>query len=173
MISVIIIDDDPVFLATISRRLSQSGRYQVTACETPACALALNVPKVDAILLDMQIGNSSGLDAIAPLRQRFAPTHLIILTGYASIATTVEAMKRGATDYLAKPLSLRDIQRRLEGEKIPPQGDLKPLSPAQLEREHIERMLRDHDGNISATANALGMHRRTLQRKLQKFSRGV
>ncbi|GGW93467.1 response regulator transcription factor [Alteromonas halophila] len=168
---IILIDDDAVFLETLTRRLRNTGRYQVTPCESAKDALTLSMTQADALLLDMQLGQESGLDAIAPLRTRFAPQHLIMLTGYASIATTVEAMKRGATDYLAKPVSLNDIRRKLEGTDSV-QADFTPLSTAQLEREHIEHTLHQHQGNISATAAALGMHRRTLQRKLKKFSRG-
>jgi two-component system response regulator RegA len=171
--NLIIIDDDSVFLATIARRLKQAGYEQVNTFTAVDNALQSDITSATCILLDMQLEQSSGLDAIVPLKARFNPEQLIILTGYASIATTVEAMKRGATDYLAKPVGLADIVMRLNGETSQLENDPKPLSAAQIEREHIIRVLEQHKGNISATAVALNMHRRTLQRKLQKYSRGV
>lgn len=170
---IVIIDDDRAFLSTLSRRLEMSGNICVSAFESIADAHASDDSKADAILLDMQLGKESSLNAIPELKARFCPTHLIVLTGYASIATTVAAMKKGATDYLAKPVSLKEIIHRLSGSAITEDQNFIPLSPGQVEREHIERVLQENGGNISATATALGMHRRTLQRKLQKFSRGT
>lgn len=164
---LLIIDDDHTYLSILQRRIQQTGEFTVSTFTSAQAALNAPEEQVFAILLDMQLGQKSGLDAIEPLKQRFNPQHLIMLTGYASIVTTVEAMRRGATDYLAKPVSLKDILARLQGEKYssPP---LKPLTPAQVEWEHIQRVLHEHSGNISATAAALSMHRRTLQRKLKK-----
>lgn len=171
--SLIIIDDDTSYRSVLQRRLTQKTDFSVAAFASTE--EALNAPKSShchGIILDMMLADESGLDAIAQLKQHFDPSHLIMLTGYASIATTVEAMRRGATDYLAKPVALNTLLQRL----IPTQGfaasdsSESTLTPAQLEWEHIQRTLLDHQGNISATAKALGMHRRTLQRKLQKMS---
>ena len=97
---------------------------------------------------------------------------ILVLTGYASIATAVKAIKRGADDYLAKPVTAGAVAAVLEREARPEGGDpaapLEPMSPRRLEWEHIQRVLAEHDGNISATARTLRMHRRTLQRKLAK-----
>jgi two-component system response regulator RegA len=96
---------------------------------------------------------------------------IVVLTGYASIATAVEAIKLGATHYLAKPVDADEI---LDAFGDAPDGggpvevDTRPLSVDRLEWEHIQRILAEHDGNVSATARSLGMHRRTLQRKLAK-----
>ncbi|WP_218311594.1 response regulator transcription factor [Alteromonas antoniana] len=171
---ILIIDDDRAFLSTLSRRLEMSGDICVSAFDSVEAAYASDSNnEVDAILLDMQLGKESSLNAIPELKARYSPTHLIVLTGYASIATTVAAIKKGATDYLAKPVSLKEIIHRLSGSAVTEDHNFIPLSPGQVEREHIERVLQENDGNISATATALGMHRRTLQRKLQKFSRGT
>lgn len=171
--SLIIIDDDASYRNVLQRRLAQKTDLTVQAYASTQEALALPKPlHCHGIILDMMLADESGLDAIAQLKQHFDPSHLIMLTGYASIATTVEAMRRGATDYLAKPVALNTLLQRL----IPTQGfaasdsSESTLTPAQLEWEHIQRTLLDHQGNISATAKALGMHRRTLQRKLQKMS---
>jgi len=92
------------------------------------------------------------------------------LTGYASISTAVEAIKLGADDYLAKPITAREILKHLKKEEADPDVPINdnPMSVGRLEWEHIQKVLQDNDGNVSASARALGMHRRTLQRKLAK-----
>ncbi|RUO23276.1 two-component system response regulator [Aliidiomarina iranensis] len=172
--SVFIIDDDETFRDILERRFALNTDFRVLTFAEPAQALAQAQKEVHAIFLDMRLANSSGLDAIQSLRERFQPTHLIMLTGYASIVTSVEAMRRGATDYLAKPVGFAELLNRITGgsgvnsNKNDEAPDL--LTPAQVEWEHIQRALMLHNGNITAAANSLGMHRRTLQRKLQKYS---
>ena len=171
--SLIIIDDDASYRGVLQRRLAQKTDFEVLTFASTRAALQHTSPlRCHGIILDMMLAGESGLDAIGQLKQHFAPTHLIMLTGYASIATTVEAMRRGATDYLAKPVALTTLLQRLLASEVAVES-VSPsvtLTPAQLEWEHIQRTLLDHRGNISATAKALGMHRRTLQRKLQKMS---
>jgi len=104
------------------------------------------------------------------IKQLDSHTRIVILTGYASVATAVEAIKLGATHYLTKPADADEILQAFwqeDGNAEIPIGDQRP-SVDRLEWEYIQQVLNDHDGNISATARALGMHRRTLQRKLQK-----
>ncbi|MFQ6370471.1 response regulator transcription factor [Shewanella sp. YIC-542] len=175
MLKIIVIDDDRTYLEVLQRRLQQAIGCDVQTHTSVATALQQPPQPVDAILLDMMLEQGSSLDSIASLKHHFCPKQLIMLTGYASIATTVEAMRRGATDYLAKPVGLNEILQRLDPGPQANQAqavDNKPLTPAQVEWEHIQRILLAHDGNISATAKALGLHRRTLQRKLQKHSPG-
>jgi len=97
---------------------------------------------------------------------------VLLLTGYASIATAVESIKQGADDYLAKPADAAAVLRALgllEADELPPPGLADTLTPwNRLEWEHLQRALSEHGGNVAATARALGMHRRTLQRKLAK-----
>lgn len=169
--SLIIIDDDDRLTATLARRFLATGDYQVTTFAQASEALAAPKQPCYGILLDMMIGDELGLDFVSALQAHYTPTHLILMTGYASIATTVTAMKRGATDYLAKPTSFNELLARLDGQPLNESiGSHKPLTTAQAEWEHIQRVLSEHDGNISKTAEALGMHRRSLQRKLQKHS---
>ena len=171
MHNLILIDDDNAFLTVLQRRLQQTGFFTVTTYTNVNDALAEPSSITHGILLDMMLGGESGLDSIVALNSHYQPTHLIMLTGYASIATTVEAMRRGATDYITKPVGFQELVQRFQNvshaRNVPP---AKPMSPAQVEWEHIHRVLLNHNGNISATAEALGMHRRSLQRKLQKFS---
>lgn len=168
--SLIIIDDDTRLTTVLARRFNATGHYSVTTFTQASDALAAPVMPCYAILLDMMIGSELGLEFISRLKAHYQPEHLIIMTGYASIATTVTAMKRGATDYLAKPASFNELISKLEGHTANKPDAHKPLTAAQAEWEHIQRILAEHDGNISRTAEALGMHRRSLQRKLQKYS---
>jgi two-component system response regulator RegA len=171
MLNVVVIDDDEVFIGVLQRRLQQSGQFNVDVYTSIAQALMRPTSAEHGILLDMMLTEGSGLDGIEPLKAKFNPKHLIMLSGYASIATTVEAMRRGATDFIAKPVGLQELLQRLQNS--PSDNDItqaKPMTKAQAEWEHIQRVLLVHQGNISATAEALGMHRRSLQRKLQKHS---
>lgn len=168
---LVLIDDDQAFLAVLQRRLQQTGLFEVDTYTSIEQALTQEKVPTHGILLDMMLENDSGLDGIKPLKLHFQPNHLIMLTGYASIATTVEAMRRGATDYLTKPVALQElIQRFQDTSELDNHPPIKPMSPAQVEWEHIQRVLLANNGNVSATAEALGMHRRSLQRKLQKHS---
>lgn len=168
--SVLIIDDDIQLLLALSQRLERSG-YRVYTAATPGELEQLALHQIGHILLDLKFGDYNGLDLIRPLKQRFNPVNLVILTGYASIATSVAAIKAGATDYLAKPIQTSVLLQSLAvDEAETPSVSEHTLTPAQLEWEHIQRVMQAHEGNISATARALGMHRRTLQRKLSKHS---
>ncbi|WP_166424805.1 response regulator [Paraglaciecola sp. 20A4] len=171
MHNLILIDDDNAFLTVLQRRLQQTGFFSVSTYTNVNDALAEPKSTTHGILLDMMLGSESGLDSIVALNNHYQPTHLIMLTGYASIATTVEAMRRGATDYITKPVGFQELVQRFQD--VSPSKNVplaKPMTPAQVEWEHIQRVLLSHHGNVSATAEALGMHRRSLQRKLQKFS---
>lgn len=166
---LLLIEDDPYFSRTLSRVLAREG-FRVTEvanADAMSQALAESVP--DYAIVDLKLEESSGLDLIAPLRQANANMRILILTGYASIATTVEAIKRGADDYLTKPLDMKLLLAAL-GEAPPAEVHIpeEPMSLRRLEWEHIQRVLNEHDGNITTTARALGMHRRTLQRRLAK-----
>jgi two-component system response regulator RegA len=121
-------------------------------------------------VVDLKIPGPSGLVLIKRLKELDAATRIVMLTGYASIATAVEAVKLGATHYLAKPADADEIVAAFHKTEGDAEAALSvtPLSVDRLEWEHIQRVLAEHDGNISATARALNMHRRTLQRKLVK-----
>ena len=172
---ILLIDDDEQYTRVLKRRFEQHTNLQVQCFTRASEALqfSANVP-VSGILLDMMMQEETGLDFVEPLQARFSPVHLIVMTGYASIATTVTAMKRGASDYVAKPIAFKALLAKLalsnesntEIQSLAPA----PLTTAQIEWEHIQRVLADNQGNISRTAEALGMHRRSLQRKLQKHS---
>jgi two-component system response regulator RegA len=121
-------------------------------------------------IVDLRLPGASGLTVVPALRALDEAMRIVVLTGYASIATAVEAIKLGATHYLAKPVDADEIVAAF-GEtagNAAAEVPQRPLSVERLEWEHIQKVLGEHGGNISATARSLGMHRRTLQRKLGK-----
>ncbi len=118
--------------------------------------------------MDLKLDNETSLHNIKDAREIYPTAKIFMITGFASIATTVEAIKQGADDYLPKPVTVDDILSLYRGDSANTKNNDKPLSPKRLEWEHIQRVLKDNDGNISRTAAQLNMHRRTLQRKLQK-----
>ena len=163
----LIIDDDEHFGAVIVRSLVRSGS-QATHIAGPEALTGIDF-QPDRIILDLRLAESSGLDLVPALKARWPASSLVMLTGYASIPTAVEAVKRGADNYLHKPATLAELQRAFEGSSIE-QDTGEVMSVDRMEWEHIQRVLNENDGNISATARVLNMHRRTLQRKLQKYA---
>ena len=173
----LLIDDDLLYLDALRRALQRRGiDCEVATDATSALALAGTL-RPDFALVDLKLASESGLDLVEPLRAIRADMRILLVTGYASIATAVEAIKRGADDYLPKPVSADAIVRMLRvempGNALLEGDDATPDSPTmiplhRLEWEHIQQALTETDGNISAAARLLGMHRRSLQRKLAK-----
>jgi two-component system response regulator RegA len=169
----LILDDNEVFAATLARSLSRRG-YETAVAHSGRQALdAAAQIAFDYVTIDLHLAQDSGLQWIAPLRDALPQARLLVLTGYASIATTVQAIKAGADDYLSKPANVDSILSALkcdaeELQALPFAEAAVPLTVDRLEWEHIQRVLAEHQGNISSTARALNMHRRTLQRKLGK-----
>jgi two-component system, response regulator RegA len=167
----LIIDDDPAFNAILVRTLERRG-HPAKGTLDPAGALAMaSELKPPRIVLDLNLNGSSGLALIPELLVINPDCRIVVLTGYASITTAVDAIKLGAIQYLAKPVEIEAILSAFDNDEGPdldlPAPD-EPLSVDRLEWEHIQRVLNENDGNVSATARALKMHRRTLQRKLSK-----
>jgi len=168
----LIVDDDSAFTRVLARAMTRRGfDVQVARDVASAVVLARQAPP-ELATVDLKMEGPSGLSLIPQLKKINPEMRILVLTGYASIATAVEAIKSGAHNYLPKPADADQILRMLEGEaeeaqEAPPIPDT-PMSVSRLEWEHIQKVLQEHDGNISATARALGMHRRTLQRKLAK-----
>jgi len=171
--SYLVVDDNEVFAQTLARTLEQQG-LSASVAHDEATAYRQNTEQRPArIILDLKLADTSGLGLISRLKRDNPSTEIVILTGYSSINTAVEAIKLGAKNYLCKPAGIGEILNAFEREAGNPDIALaeEPPSVDRLEWEHIQRVLAEHDGNISATARALGMHRRTLQRKLQKRPR--
>lgn len=167
---VLIVDDDEIFCEALSRAMQRRSFEVYTAHTAQQAIESAEQCQPGYAVVDLRIGDDSGLNVVAALKQKFPDINMIVLTGYASIATAVEAIKLGAVQYLTKPADADEIVAAMSQQ----QGDAsteipeKPMSVKRLEWEHIQSILTQHDGNISATARALGIHRRSLQRKLQK-----
>ncbi|MBY6210304.1 response regulator [Microbulbifer agarilyticus] len=176
---LLIVDDEAGTRNMLERAMSRRG-FDTRVAETVDEALGLIArERFDCALLDLKIHHDSGLELIAPLRAENPRARIILLTGYSSIPTAVAAIKLGADDYLCKPAGGEQLVAALTGMQSSATADADlpeiasaPPSVNRLAWEHIQRVLAENDGNISATARALGMHRRTLQRKLQKRPKG-
>ena len=168
------VDDDERFAVTLAAALARRGYVAHVAHDAAAALATAGAKEPDAAVVDLKLGADDGLALIEPLRAAHPKMRIVVLTGYASIAPAAKAIKLGAHDYLAKPVTASAVVAVLERgahnvpADDPPAEPLEPMSPRRLEWEHIQRVLAEHDGNISATARTLRMHRRTLQRKLLK-----
>ena len=167
---LLLVDDDPTFTRVMARAMTSRGlRVSVANSAEEGLQLAReDLP--DYAVLDLKMQGDSGLVLLPRLLELDGEMRVLILTGYSSIATAVEAIKRGACNYLCKPADADDVLTALlsqhaDLDTLVPEN---PMSVDRLQWEHIQRVLAENEGNISATARALGMHRRTLQRKLQK-----
>ena len=173
---LLIVDDDATFVRVLSRALGSRGFEVIGATRADEARQLARRHQPRYCVLDLKLGEENGLKLISELHALVPEMRILLLTGYASIATAVEAIKRGAHDYLAKPVDADAVVRALldgdngaegEDEDLPDAPEA-PLALRRLEWEHIQRVLTECNGNISETARRLGMHRRTLQRKLGK-----
>jgi two-component system response regulator RegA len=167
---LLIVEDDEAFARTLKRSFERRG-YDVRVAHSPEEMDAhLQAFRPGYAVVDLKLGSASGLACVQMLRAADAGMRIVVLTGFASIATAVEAIKLGASYYLAKPSNTDDIEAafdRTDGNAETPLGD-RQSSIKTVEWEHIHQTLVETDFNISETARRLGMHRRTLARKLEK-----
>lgn len=173
MKKILIVEDDVIFANTLKRRLTKHDFDCVHVETNSEALLACHRHMPDYVLLDMKLSQETTLNIITPIRQLRPNSRIILLTGFASIATAVDAIKLGADDYLTKPLDTQTLLAALNESKacdVPTNTELdgETLSAEQVQWQHIQQVLKANDGNVSATARQLSMHRRTLQRKLQK-----
>lgn len=170
MSKILIIEDDISLATTLVRRLTKFGHQCEHTDQGSKALLLCRSFMPDVLLVDMKLQDESGLKLIPLFRNSLPNSKIILMTGYASIATAVDAIKLGANEYLAKPIDTQTLISAIEGkpikvEQAPPE---QRLTSEQLEWEHINQVLKFNGGNISETARQLSMHRRTLQRKLSK-----
>lgn len=164
----LLVDDDALYAQTLQRSLERRGVGLRIAHDGAAALALVRAQAPDFVLLDLKLGRESGLALIEPLRELDARMRIVLMTGYASVATAVDAIKRGADDYLAKPITAQSLLRLLHGAAPEAQAEPTMTPLARLEWEHIQQALQETGGNIAAAARLLGMHRRSLQRKLGK-----
>lgn len=179
--TVMVVEDDEALRERLCYALDRRG-FASTGYATIADATAAAMAEAPELaVIDLRLPDGSGLDLIRSLHQAEPATIIVVLTGYGSIATALEAVQRGATWYLTKPVDIDDVivafargdETLREELELPPFEEAAPPkvqapSLARLEWEHIQRVLNDCGGNISQAARVLGLHRRSLQRKLAK-----
>jgi two-component system response regulator RegA len=167
---LLLVDDDETYCKVLKTALERRS-YEVLVANDVKSGIALAEQYLpEYAVIDLRIGHESGLELVKKLISLDANTACVMLTGFASIATAVEAIKLGAVHYLTKPANADEILNALhknEGDSTVSISE-NPLSVKRLEWEHLQKILMQYDGNISAAARALNMHRRTLQRKLDK-----
>ncbi len=169
--SVLIIDDDEVFRRTLSRAFSARG-WEAHAAANAAEGLALAAEHgPDLAIVDLRLAGDNGLEVVKALRENDSTLRILMLTGYGSIATALEAVRSGADHYLSKPVDVDQILAAYQSicEAAPLAAPPSVPSLARVEWEHIQRVLTDCGGNVSQAAKLLGLHRRSLQRKLMKY----
>lgn len=169
--SLLVVDDDERFRDRLSRALAKRG-YDVRSVSSGAEAVeAATRESPELALVDLRLPGEWGLHIVRRLLLLDPGTRVVVLTAYGSIATAIEAVRLGACSYLQKPASVEEIERAFEGRPggEPLEAPAKVPSLAAAEWEHINRVLTECDGNIQRAARLLGLHRRTLQRKLAKF----
>ncbi len=172
--SILVVDDDDVFRTRLGTALTDRG-FEVRTAESRAAAASLaEVESPELAVVDLRMPGGSGLDLVSDLVAIDNTTRIVVLTGFGSIATALEAVRRGAVHYLTKPATVDELLAAFDPatEQGPSSeaGEASPVpSLARVEWEHINRVLMDCNGNISQAARLLGIHRRSLQRKLAKY----
>jgi two-component system response regulator RegA len=167
---ILIAEDDERFAETLALEFSERD-YEVFRVRALADLTNLHADGMEFAIVDLRLKNDSGLDLLDLLKKRFPNCRAVVLTGYGSIPTAVEAMKRGAIHYLTKPVRIDDIENALWDEPVTSQDlDAPPTTLAQVERDFIDSILLQCGGNITQAAKRLGLHRQSLQRKLKKLS---
>jgi two-component system, response regulator RegA len=167
--TLLVVDDDSALRARLLKAFAARG-FAVRGAATAGDALAAaREESPELALIDLRLGNDSGLEVVRGLRALDITTKLVVLTGYGSIATAVEAVKLGAASYLTKPVDADQILAAFEGGPASVTAPAQTPSLARVEWEHINRVMGDCGGNVSEAARRLGLHRRSLQRKLAKY----
>lgn len=177
--TILLVDDDATFRVRLARAFEQRG-YEVRVAERGDVALEMaRTESPEYAVVDLRMPGLSGLDVVEGLKHIDPTTSIVVLTGYGSIATALEAVRRGATHYLTKPADADEVLQAFVRTSHGASGSGEPSvdvhavdqvpSLARAEWEHINRVLTDCDGNITQAARLLGLHRRSLQRKLAKY----
>jgi two-component system response regulator RegA len=170
--TVLLVDDDETFGERMSRALQSRGLL-VTHVTTLASALRISdADSPELAVVDLRLPDGHGLDVVRHLHAVDETTRIIVLTGYGAIATAVESLKLGASDYLTKPIDADQLMAAFERDdelRTSAARSFTVPSLARVEWEHIQRVLADCGGNISEAARALHMHSRSLQRKISKY----
>ncbi|MFM2170067.1 MAG: hypothetical protein RI957_296 [Verrucomicrobiota bacterium] len=169
--TILLADDDDAYRLRLARALTTRGHTVITARDGDEAIRISEEQHIDSAILDLNMPRRNGIDVLRAIMLKRPQMRILIHTGYGSIATAMEAVRLGATDYLIKPTDtdqlLAVLDRKDRG--IDRSPNINAPSLERVEWEHIQRVMSDCEGNISEAARVLGLHRRSLQRKLQKF----
>jgi len=168
---LLLVDDDDRFLKRLSRAMEKRGFEVLTATSVGEGAAIADGQTLDYAVVDLRLNDGNGLEVVQAIRNHRPECRIVVLTGYGNIATAVAAVKAGAVDYLSKPADAEQVAAAL----LAQEGDLPdppehPMSADRVRWEHIQRVYEQCDRNVSETARRLRMHRRTLQRILNKYA---
>lgn len=166
--TLLIVDDDLRFRTRLVRAFQERGFETAGVGSYDEAMAAAEIDSPELAVVDLRLPGQSGLEVVTGLKAIDATTSIIVLTGYGSITTAVESMQRGATTYLTKPVDADQIEAAFEGSQRAGSRPQSVQTLARVEWEHIQRVLADCEGNVSLAARLLGIHRRSLQRKLAK-----
>jgi two-component system response regulator RegA len=168
--SLLLVDDDAVYRERLAKAIAARGYEVRTAADAAEAAALAEADSPELAVLDLRMPGDSGLELLRRLKAIDPTTRVLMLTGYGSIATAMEAVRLGAVHYLTKPADVDDILAAFNpGEPVgEPSAGVETPSLARVEWEHIQRVLNDCEGNLSEAARRLGMHRRSLQRKASR-----
>jgi two-component system response regulator RegA len=174
--SILVVDDDERLRSRMARAFEERGYEALQADGYDRAVELATGESTEYAVVDLRMPGKSGLELVGALRRIDPATKIVVLTGYGSIATALEAVRLGATHYLTKPADIDEVIAAFDRREDGPEGvsvaeDDTPETPslARVEWEHIQRVLTDCGGNITKAAERLGIHRRSLQRKLAKF----
>lgn len=172
---VFLVDDDMGFLRSLGRELSDRGYEVIRTLDTADVELALSQGKVPRFaVVDLKLEGESGLDVVQLLTRRVPGVRAVVLTGHGSIAAAVAAMKRGAVNFLTKPVTVTRLERAMwmdEPGEIDPTGEERRETLAEHEQEYIDYVMMRCEGNVTQAARWLGIYRQSLQRKLRRLGR--
>lgn len=171
--TILVVEDNDVFRSVLVNALEQRGYDAVGVPDGASALAAATADSPEMAVVDMRLPDMSGLDVVRELKAIDATTAVVVLTGYGSIATALEAVRLGATHYLTKPADVDELIAAFARDggvaDEAPRSEHAPPTLARVEWEHIQRVLTDCAGNVSEAARRLGIHRRSLQRKLAKY----
>jgi two-component system response regulator RegA len=169
--TILVVDDDEPFRRRLVRAFGDRGFEASGAADYDEAMAVARIDSPELALVDLKLPGQSGLDVVRDLKQLDRMTNIVVLTGYGSIATAVQSVRLGASSYLTKPVDADQILAAFDlsasAADLPPSLTAQPL--ARVEWEHIQRVMADCYGNVSQAARLLGIHRRSLQRKLAKY----
>lgn len=164
-LNLLLVEDDKGLREVLQEELQERGLVVSSFAQNPSLPLAVSPTWA---LLDMRVGSESGFEFLKELLTMYPKTRVVMMSGFGSVASAVKAMQLGAHNFITKPVTVEMILRSFTDQETPVEDDEQQISLARMEREYIDYILQNSDGNITQAAKKLGLHRQSLQRKLRK-----